>query len=259
MVYEADEARIILLGASNVARSLPIAVETARQALDVGWLDLMAAVGRGRSYGQRSRLVGRSLPGILECGLWAALAERPPAPTYALVTDIGNDIGYGVDPATLAGWIEECVRRLKRYEARVVMTMVPAARLEELPSWQIRTARRILFPLSTLTPAEIRRRVWDLDHRLRDLAQRWAVERIELRDEWYGIDPIHIRIAWWSRAWSQMLASWSAAGAVRARFSFDRWQRLRRMIPERGWLFGWEWHRRQPAGSLPGGVRISLY
>jgi len=254
------EARVILLGASNAVRSLPIGVETARQVLGVGKLDVMAAVGRGRSYGQRSSLLGRSLPGILECGLWTALDQRPRAPTYALVTDIGNDIGYGVDPATLAEWVGECLRRLQRHEARVVLTMLPAARLEGLPSWQIRTARTILFPRSTLTPAEIRRRVRELDRRLRDLARRWEVEWIEQPGEWYGIDPIHIRVGWWSRAWSVMLASWSAGGdATRAGWSFGRWQRLRRMLPERGWLFGWEWHVRQPAGSLADGVRVSLY
>ncbi|MCP4663760.1 MAG: hypothetical protein GY856_50900, partial [bacterium] len=103
-------------------------------------------------------------------------------------------------------------------------------------------------------------RVRDLDRRLRDRAQRWEVEVIGPRAAWYGIDPIHIRVDWWSRAWSEMLASWSAGGdATRARFSFNRWQRLRRMFPERGWLFGWEWHRRQPAGLLPDGVRVSLY
>jgi len=86
---EVPARRVVLLGASNLTRGISTAVETAR----LQWgrpLDVMAALGHGRSYGLASRLLCRTLPSIVECGLWPALAARPPAPTAALVTDVGN-------------------------------------------------------------------------------------------------------------------------------------------------------------------------
>jgi hypothetical protein len=37
-----------------------------------------------------SRLMVRTLPGILQSGLWHQLEVLPPAPTRALVTDVGS-------------------------------------------------------------------------------------------------------------------------------------------------------------------------
>ena len=53
----------------------------------------------------------RELPGIVECGLWDALAQRPPAPTVALLTDIGNDLLYDVPVPQIVSWVETCLDR----------------------------------------------------------------------------------------------------------------------------------------------------
>src|SRR5262245_61538357 len=79
--------RIVLLGASNLTRGISTAVETAGTLLGRP-LEVLAAFGHGRSYGMSNCVLGRSLPGIVECGLWRSLAALPPAPTSALVTDI---------------------------------------------------------------------------------------------------------------------------------------------------------------------------
>ena len=69
-------------------------------------VEVLAALGHGRSYGAHSRFVFRTLPGILESGLWQELESRPQLPTRGLVTDIGNDIFYGFSPEQTLGWIE---------------------------------------------------------------------------------------------------------------------------------------------------------
>ena len=57
-------------------------------------------------------MLGRELPGITTCGLWDALAARPPARTAALVTDVGNDLLYGAPVAAILDWVAECLDRL---------------------------------------------------------------------------------------------------------------------------------------------------
>ena len=97
--------RVILLGASNLARGISTIVGTAQSRLGSP-LEFFIAMGHGRSYGRASRVLGRTLPGIDECGLWDALGDAVSTQTYALITDIGNDIIYGYDVEMIAAWIE---------------------------------------------------------------------------------------------------------------------------------------------------------
>ena len=79
--------RIILLGASNLTRGLSIVIETARllfatrdrpEQTSRGPLGVFAALGHGRAYGLPSRVLVRSLPSILDCGLWRAIENQQP-------------------------------------------------------------------------------------------------------------------------------------------------------------------------------------
>src|SRR5215207_2044158 len=103
--------RVILLGASNLTRSFPTVVATLRQTWSEP-IEIMVAMGHGRSYGLDSSFLGKKISGIFPCALWQDLQSRQPLPTAALVTDIGNDILYGVSSDLLLDWVERCLDRL---------------------------------------------------------------------------------------------------------------------------------------------------
>src|SRR5438552_11262132 len=105
--------RLAALGASNLTRGFQAVVSAARAAWG-GEVEILAALGHGRSYGVRSRVAFRALPGILESGLWPELESRPRAVTRALVTDVGNDIPYGFLADQILAWVEEALDRLGR-------------------------------------------------------------------------------------------------------------------------------------------------
>ena len=110
--------RVVLLGASNLTRSISTAVATAQ--LHFGrQLEVLVASGHGRSYGLKSWFLGRSLPPILECRLWNDLALRSNVPTTAMMTDIGNDILFNVPVPVIAAWIETVLDRLEQANSRV--------------------------------------------------------------------------------------------------------------------------------------------
>ncbi len=114
----------------------------------------MAAIGHGRSYGVSSTVLGRTLPGIINCGLWEDLERRPPLPTAALVTDIGNDIVYGSDATVVLRWVETCVQRLADRVERLVVTRLPIDSLSATPAWRIHLLSSLIFPSSRVKPAE---------------------------------------------------------------------------------------------------------
>jgi hypothetical protein len=253
-------ARVVLLGASNLTRGISTVAETARLMLG-GPLEMFAALGYGRSYGMRSRVLLRSLPGIAECGLWEALGPQSKAmPTYALITDVGNDILYGAEPEQIVGWVTQCLDRLEDHDARTVITQLPMGSIRTVSRWKYRLVRTILFPGCRLAYGQAMARAGELDERLRDLTARRGVLAVEMDGAWYGLDHIHIRMRSWKQAWGEILTGWGGTDRIcQAPGSLRRWAVLRRAEPERWWLMGRLRHKLQPAVYLPDGTGINLF
>lgn len=253
------DRRVVLLGASNIARSLSIVVDSARNA----WgspLDIIAATGHGRSYGMSSRVFGRTLPGILQSGLWEALASRQPAPTAALVTDIGNDILYGASAEQIARWVERCLIQLTPLTQQITITQLPLASLEELGSMRFLFMRTILFPKSRLTLRSALASARELNASVSQLAEQYGAQIVAPAKHWYGVDPIHIRRAHQPDAWQWILQPWNPKQETApARHSFVRWASLRRIRPQTRRMFGVEQQQTQPAKRLSDGSLVSLY
>ncbi len=184
--------RVVLLGASNLAHGIATVIDACHRQ----WgqpLDCLAALGHGRSYGTRSTVLGRTLPSIQSCRLWSALDERPAAPTAALVTDIGNDLMYEAPVDKIVVWVTRCLDQLARHDARIVMTRLPLANIEQVSEWKFRVMRRLMFPLGRSPYATIAARARELDERLRELAATRGIVEVEQSPRWYGWDPIHFR------------------------------------------------------------------
>lgn len=255
--------RVILLGASNLARGLATVVQAARQTWQMP-LEILAASGHGRSYGVRCSVLGRSLPGIVECGLWQAIDERrrvQPGPTAALITDIGNDLLYGSSVSRIAGWVETCLDRLAAVEARTILTLLPPIDEASLPEWKFRLLRSIFYPPSRLNRCQALERAQELNALLRALAAERGLFLIEPRGEWYGFDRIHLRRAAAPRAWGTMLAPWRDAAersALSRASCAQSWQYFF-LKPQQRWWWGREHRGEQPARRERDGTALSLY
>jgi hypothetical protein len=256
---EAPALRAVLLGASNLRAALPLLFSEARRRAD-GPVEVLAALGQGRSYGTWSRyLFLHRLPGIAGCGLWPELARRPPRPTLALLTDVGNDLAYGQPPERIAGWIETCLDRLEQSGAHTVLTLLPLAGLEALPAWRFRLAGALFFPGRELHREELLDRARWLQERLRRAARERGAAAVELPADWYGLDPIHFRRSRREGAWSRVLQAWPELGAAR------REALPRHRIPfatiraAESRLFGVTIRGQQPAAQLNDGSKLFLF
>ena len=251
-----DVGRIVALGASNLTRGFQTVVSTARAA----WgprVEVLAALGHGRSYGARSQLVFRSLPGILECGLWSELESRPHVATRALVTDVGNDILYGFSPEQTLAWVGEVLRRLRRVTEDIVVTDLPLASIRQLSRLKFLAFRSILVPSCRLSLPQVLERAELVNVGLAELSSAQSAKLTRLDPAWYGFDPIHVRPSRWKVAWRQILGAQPPASAngVSAAESL----RLYLMRPERRWMFGREQFTPQSGIALPSGGRVWLY
>ena len=203
--------QLILIGASNVTIAFPRLVHGLSQRVG-GPLEIWGVHGHGRSYGTWSKVLGRSLPGIIGSRFWDAWPPSEHAtPPRALLTDIGNDILYGHDAAQILEWVETCVNRLKGLDAEIAMTRLPLASLETLSRLRFTLARKILFPGCRLDLSEIRRQAEELDSGVIALAAKYSIPLTEPEGRWYGIDPIHIRSRFMESAWQKIVGGWFPA------------------------------------------------
>jgi hypothetical protein len=220
-------------------------------------VQVVAALGHGRSYGARSRLVIRTLPGILESGLWRQLESSSAVPTRALVTDVGNDILYGFSAEQTLTWAAEAVTRLQRFTTDIVLTDLPIAGIRRLSRAKFLAFRSILFPSCRLSFREVLQAAEYVNDGLADLAAARSLTFFRLNPGWYGFDPIHIRPYQWRRAWQEILGV--PPGARRNGSGRLEGLKLYFTAPERQWLLGMERHTPQTGIQLRSGGRVWLY
>jgi hypothetical protein len=252
--------RVVLLGASNLTRAISTIVGIAQATLE-GPLDIVAALGHGRSYGMWSRVLFRELPGIRSCALWDEIERRPKLDTVALVTDIGNDIFYGASVNEIMSWVELALGRLEQYGTRTTITLLPVENADGISEWRFRLMRRIMFHRCQLELCDVRSMIVELNDRLRELAKSRAATVATHRTEWYGFDPIHIRMRHWQRAWTEILSTWRSNGTTPSTWggSLSRWAYLRSLAPYERTIFGVAQRASQPVGRLADGSLISFY
>ena len=217
---------VVVLGASNVSRGLArlTAVVAARAP---GPVDLFVTAGHGRGYGVNSRVALRRLPSILWSGLWRSLDRESVEAPAALVTDVGNELLYGLSVDQVAGWVRESVRRLADRGATVAVTRLPLATIAGVGPARYRALRTFFVPGCPLSLAELKDAALRLDDALLAIAAAHGAATLEQPAEWYGLDALHVRRGRLDRLWHAACDAWGfgpASGPARA--SFARWARL---------------------------------
>lgn len=218
---------------------------------------MLAALGHGRSYGAPSHFLTRTLPGILQSGLWPQLSRMAPAPAHGLITDVGNDILYGFSAQQILAWVNEAIDRLESHGAQVTVTGLPAVGEDDISPARFLFFRSVFFPRCRLSLADVAMRAAHIGEGLEELAERRRLRLVRLKREWYGVDPIHIRPSLWHAAWQEILR-----GPSDARY-LDRHRgealRLYFMRPEQQWVCGVPFGAPQTGRTLRGGGRLWLF
>jgi hypothetical protein len=249
-------ARIVALGASNLTRGLQTVVAAARDEYGRD-VEIVAALGHGRSYGSESTILVRTLPGILQSGLWSALETLPMVATRAIVSDIGNDILYGFSAAQILDWVYDAVTRLRRHTPDIVLAGLPPVADLHISEAKFVLMRTLLFPRCRLSLAEVAARAAAVEQGLRRLSAAEQLRFVAMQRDWYSFDPIHIRPSLWQPVWREIVSGNPAR--ERQRLSRIEGIRLYCMRPERQRFLGVEQVTAQGGQPLPRGGRVWLY
>lgn len=253
-------ARVVLLGASNLRLGLSIIMRLALARLG-GPLEFYVAHGFGRSYGMWSNIPWRALPGITQCDLWCDVERSPSLPTFAMLTDVGNDLLYGVSPEQLIAWVDECVGRLATFDSKIVVTELPISSILATSVLRYKIFRTIFFPPSRLTFQEACRRAEDTNRRLRLVAESHECETVSMQEAWYGFDPIHLRRRYRFDAWTTVAdALFPSPGDQKTSgFSVKRRLSIEFASPSQWRILGLNKSHAQPSAVLNDGSTVAVY
>ncbi|PQO26683.1 hypothetical protein C5Y96_19555 [Blastopirellula marina] len=256
-----ERHRLIVLGASNVAKSLEVLLNVAPQMIAKP-LEVYAAIGRGRSYGTQSKFLFRRLPGILESELWPTLESRAiSAKTSCVITDIGNDLLYSRTVDQIIDWLEQCIIRLRLTAGPIAITGIPLAGVRNLAPYKFRALRTLMFPGSTLELSTVQQRAEDLDQRLQTFGKEDDITFIPQKPEWYGFDPIHWKSRKRPEVWHTILTALghSSFDYTRVRSNFFHEMKHWMTRPHQRTLFGVSQSKQQPVIQRGEHLTVALY
>lgn len=250
--------RVVVLGASNVSRGLSRLV-AAVESRSPG-AELFVAAGHGRGYGVNTRVAARRLPSILGSGLWRSLDRQDGAAPAALVTDVGNELLYGLTAEQVASWVRECVRRLADRGATIAVTRLPVVSIAAVGRVRYRALRTFFVPGCRLSLADLKSAATRLDAELQAVARDFGAEVIEQPTQWYGFDTLHVRRRHLDDLWNAACEAWGFPSAQSsAKSTVTDWMKIGTRSAEVRSLAGVMRFTPQPVLPLSSGGTLSLY
>jgi len=195
----------VLLGASNLARGYYALARHLKNQLSPRRVRFWNALGPGRGYCARGGFLHVSYSSIETCNLWSALPAPLPENTriLALLTDVGNDIMYGVHPDQITEALKDIIRRLQHLNAEIFFTKIPAYFEKPIPTWIFYSLRLLFFPRSRVTMMEAVYATRKINHFLEN-AVGDSLHLITGLDSCYGWDRIHYSVFKAEDVWSRV-------------------------------------------------------
>ena len=196
---------LILLGASNLARGCFALGRHIQACLHPRPVEVMIATGPGRGYCVPGGLLTAVYPPIQSSRIFEAAREKSASGyrVIALVTDIGNDIMYGVSPETLIETVRRVFTRLHSMNAEIFFTTLPE-KFEKgfSPAW-FYILRTLLVPGSRVPYEKAIAGIIEVNRFLKESAQG-SCHGIPGLDRYLGFDEIHY--GWFSahKAWTHV-------------------------------------------------------
>ncbi len=250
--------RVVVLGASNVSRGLSRLV-AAVESRSPG-AELFVAAGHGRGYGVNTRVAARRLPSILASGIWRSLDRHGGEASVALVTDVGNELLYGLSVEQITSWVRESVRRLADRGATIAITRLPVASIATVGRVRYRALRTFFVPGCRLSLADLKKATVRLDAELQAIAGDFGAQVIEQPTHWYGFDTLHVRRRHLDDLWNDACGAWGfPAVESSVTSSVTDWMAIGTKAAEVRSLGGVMRFTRQPVLKLPSGGTLSLY
>ena len=202
---EHDRFLFVLLGASNLARGYSALIRHIPR--NISSSEFLNALGPGRGYCARGELLNFTYSPIGECGVMKSAkvyAERG-FRMAVLLTDIGNDIMYGVPESTLIESLDTLIEKSLKMNAEVFMTSIHVDVSKDMGKTSFKLLKSIFYPNSPVTFDQADSAVKKLNHYLAEKSlQNERVHLVNGLGAFCGLDKIHYGLFKSHLAWSRI-------------------------------------------------------
>jgi hypothetical protein len=196
---------LILLGASNLSRGCFAFSKHMKACLHPRPVEVLIASGPGRAYYASGGLLNVVYPPIYSSDIFEVAHNKSESgyQVVALVTDIGNDIMYGVSTEKVIETLQQVFARLQSMNAKIFYTTLPVAfEKGDRPAWFC-LLRSLLFPRSTVSYDEAIAGIIEANQFLRKYDSEHS-HSIPDMDCYLGFDEIHYGWLCAHNAWSHV-------------------------------------------------------
>jgi hypothetical protein len=140
----------ILFGASNLARSFYGLKLSIKRCIHPRPATFIHAMGPGRGYLGRGGILNTTYPPIIDCGILESIQKirKPNQQIIALITDIGNDIMYGIHSKKIIEGLQSVLDTLSKVTKNIFITPIPINLKNDVGEFYFRVLRCIFFPKS---------------------------------------------------------------------------------------------------------------
>jgi hypothetical protein len=202
-------ASIILLGASNLARGYYSLTRCIKNNLGSRPVSFFNALGPGRAYCAFGGVMNVAYPPIGSSPVFSSAKGQAHEASrkIALLTDLGNDIMYGVPVEKIVAEIRRIIRQLETMDADTLITPVPATLISQLTPARFRILKAVFFPRSAVDRLEAIAAIKKINQAI-DAGLGDRVTVIRGLENFMGWDKIHYGHFNFAEVWSRI------AGAV---------------------------------------------
>ena len=191
---------LVFLGASNLSRGCFALARHMKVCLYPRKVEVLIASGPGRAYCAPGGLLNISYPPIYTSDIFDVAHEKRESGyrVVALVTDIGNDIMYGVPAEQVIETVQQIFGKLEAMDAEIFYTTLPVAFEKGVHPLWFYLLRSLLLPFSRVSYDEAVAEIIEVNQFLRQSASKQC-HLISDMDRYLGFDEIHYG---WLRAHS---------------------------------------------------------
>lgn len=191
------------MGASNLARGFQALTDCLVDSLAPNPVEILHALGPGRGYSAEGGIFNILYPSIGSSGiLKSASAQREKFHrVIALITDIGNDIMYGVPASEITACLRVLLEKLDAIDADVFVHPIPLDFSKDVSKSQFRLLRSIFYPHSQVDYSKAKEAVSAVNDFLRDQSGG-RVHLLPSAKNFMGVDKIHYSVFHSHKAWS---------------------------------------------------------
>ena len=195
----------LLLGASNLARGYSMLTQHLSRCREK--TEFLNALGPGRGFCARGGMFNFTYSPILTSRVIESAEKKSKHAfhTAVLITDIGNDLMYGVSAKTLITSLDSIIDRMLGWNANIFLTSIHVNLKKDVSPTTFLLLRLLFYPGSKVTFEEADLLVTKVNRYLEEKSRiNERVHLIKGMETFAGLDKIHFSILKAHLAWSKV-------------------------------------------------------